>query len=152
VPLFAMPPAKQRYVGLDVHRWAAWWGEPFDFPRKFPQRTIAAQRLCLLAADEGVETGIRLATALARAMWAEQRDLEDESMLRGILSAADLPEDWVARTQDPEIKARLAYNTSTARDAGVFGVPTYVVDGKHLFWGQDRLDLVARALAGWTPP
>src|ERR1041385_6042287 len=85
-------------------------------------------------------------------MWAEQRDLEDDGMLRAIVGAAGLPEDWVARTQDPEIKARLAYNTSAARDAGVFGVPTYVVDGKHLFWGQDRLDLVARALAGWTPP
>jgi carboxymethylenebutenolidase len=152
VPLFAMPPAKQRYVGLDIQRWAAWWGEPFDFPRKFPQRTVAAQRLCLIAADEGWKPGARLATALARAMWAEQRDLEDDGMLRAIVGAAGLPEDWVARTQDPEIKARLAYNTSVARDAGVFGVPTYVVDGKHLFWGQDRLDLVTRALAGWTPP
>jgi 2-hydroxychromene-2-carboxylate isomerase len=152
VPLFAMPPAKQRYVGLDIQRWAAWWGEPFDFPRKFPQRTVAAQRLCLIAADEGWKPGARLATALARAMWAEQRDLEDDGMLRAIVGAAGLPEDWVARTQDPEIKARLAYNTSVARDAGVFGVPTYIVDGKHLFWGQDRLDLVTRALAGWTPP
>ena len=152
VPLFAMPPAKQRYIGLDVYRWAAWWGVPFDFPRKFPQRTVAAQRLCLIAADESAEAGIRLATALARAMWAEQRDLEDPGMLRGIVGAAGLPEDWVARTQDPEIKARLAHNTGAARDAGVFGVPTCVVDGTHLFWGQDRLDLVARALAGWTPP
>jgi len=96
--------------------------------------------------------GLAAATALARAMWAEQRDLEDDGMLRAIVGAAGLPEGWVARTQDPEIKARLAYNTSVARDAGVFGVPTFVVDGKHLFWGQDRLDLVTHALAGWTPP
>jgi 2-hydroxychromene-2-carboxylate isomerase len=33
----------------------------------------------------------------------------------------------------------------------VFGVPTFVVNHTHLFWGQDRLDLVARALAGWVP-
>lgn len=152
VPLFAMPPAKQRYVGLDLHRWASWWGEPFDFPRKFPQRTITAQRLCLIAAAEGWQIGVRLATALARGMWAEQRDLEDPQALRAIVGAAGLPEDWVDRTQEPAIKAQLADNTAAARDAGVFGVPTYVVDGAHLFWGQDRLDLVARALAGWTPP
>jgi 2-hydroxychromene-2-carboxylate isomerase len=152
VPLLAMPAAKQRYIGLDLVRWASWWGEPFDFPRKFPQRTIAAQRLCLLAAAEGWEVGVRLATALGRAMWVEQRDLEDEQMLRAIVGAAGLPEDWVARTQEPAIKAQLADHTAAARDAGVFGVPTYIVDGKHLFWGQDRLDLVARALAGWTPP
>lgn len=152
VPLLAMSVAKQRYIGLDLTRWASWWGEPFDFPRKFPQRTIAAQRLCVLAAAEGWEIGARLATALGRAMWAEQRDLEDEQVLRAIVGAAGLPEDWVARTQEPAIKAQLADHTAAARAAGVFGVPTYVVDSKHLFWGQDRLDLVARALAGWTPP
>jgi 2-hydroxychromene-2-carboxylate isomerase len=152
VPLLGMPAAKQRYVGLDLARWASWWGESFDFPRKFPQRTIAAQRLCVLAAAEGWEVGVRLATALGRAMWAEQRDLEDEQVLRAIVGAAGLPEDWVARTQEPAIKAQLAEHTAAARAAGVFGVPTYIVDGTHLFWGQDRLDLVARALAGWTPP
>lgn len=152
VPLFAMPPAKQRYLGLDLQRWASWWGEPFEFPRKFPQRTIAAQRLCLIAAAEGLDAGIRLATALARAMWAEQQDLEDTATLRAIVAAAGLPADWVDRTSDPAIKARLVETTTAAREAGVFGVPTYVVDGAHLFWGQDRLDLVTRALAGWNPP
>jgi 2-hydroxychromene-2-carboxylate isomerase len=106
----------------------------------------------VIAADDGFETGVRLATALGRAMWAEQRDLEDLEVLRMIVAAAGLPADWIDRTQDPAIKTRLADHTAAARDAGVFGVPTYMVDGVHLFWGQDRLDLVARALAGWTPP
>jgi 2-hydroxychromene-2-carboxylate isomerase len=124
-----------------------------------------------------VEVGVRVAIALARAMWAEQRDLEDVETLRAVTSALDLPsgrpevegnpvrtpaqwperwpeqvDRWIARTQDPEIKAQLAANTAAAREAGVFGVPTFVVDGRHMFWGQDRLDLVARALAGWNPP
>lgn len=163
VPWFAMPPPKQRYFGLEMQRWASWWGEPFELPRKFPQRTIAAQRLCIIAASYGWELGLAMATALARAMWAEQRDLEDTETLRSIV--ASLPTEgfpdgtpeqcaqaWVDRTQEAAIKAELAANTTAAREAGVFGVPTFVVDGKHLFWGQDRLDLVARALAGWTPP
>ncbi|TMQ15488.1 MAG: hypothetical protein E6J91_13360, partial [Deltaproteobacteria bacterium] len=112
VPWFAMPPPKQRYVGLDMQRWASWWGEPFDLPRKFPQRTITAQRLCLLAAADGFEPGVRLATALARGMWADQADLEDPGMLRAIVGAVGLPEDWVARTQEPAIKTQLADNTA----------------------------------------
>jgi 2-hydroxychromene-2-carboxylate isomerase len=52
---------------------------------------------------------------------------------------------------EPEVKAALAANTAAARAADVFGVPTFVVGGRHLFWGQDRLELVARALGGWTP-
>jgi 2-hydroxychromene-2-carboxylate isomerase len=171
VPLLAMPPPKQKYLAGDMERWASWWGVPFEFPRKFPQRTVTAQRLCVLAAAEGFATGASVAAALARAMWAEQRDLEDPASLREILLAAapaqpaaasipdrapGLPEGlvdgWLARTQDPEIKTQLAANTAAARDAGVFGVPTFVVDGQHLFWGQDRLDLVASALAGWAVP
>jgi 2-hydroxychromene-2-carboxylate isomerase len=160
VPWFAMPPPKQRYFGLEMQRWASWWGVPFELPRKFPQRTIAAQRLCIIAASHGWELGLAMATALARAMWGEQRDLEDTETLRSIVASLrspegfpdGTPEQWVDRTQDAAIKAELAANTTAAREAGVFGVPTFVVDGKHLFWGQDRLDLVARTLAGWNPP
>jgi 2-hydroxychromene-2-carboxylate isomerase len=154
VPWFAMPPPKQRYFGLEMVRWASWWGEPFELPRKFPQRTITAQRLCLIAAAEGWQTGVRVATALARAMWAEQRDLEDAEALHAIVEgcAPGHGAAWMARTQDAAVKAELAANTAAAQKAGVFGVPTFVVDGQHLFWGQDRLELVARALAGWTPP
>jgi 2-hydroxychromene-2-carboxylate isomerase len=152
VPWFAMPAPKQRYFGLEMQRWASWWGQPFELPRKFPQRTITAQRLCLLANADSFESGVRLAIALGRGMWAEQADLEDAETLREIVAAAGLPARWVDDTQDPAIKAQLVANTTAAREAGVFGVPTFIVDGKHLFWGQDRLELVARALAGWTPP
>jgi len=152
VPWFAMPPAKQRYVGREMARWARWWGEPFDQPRKFPQRTIAAQRLCILAAERGFDAGVKLAIALARAMWAEQADLEDPAVLRGVLAACGMPATWVERTAEPEIKAQLVANTAAAKAAGAFGVPTFVVNGRHLFWGQDRLELVTKALAGWTPP
>lgn len=152
VPWFAMPPPKQRYFGLEMQRWASWWGVPFELPRKFPQRTITAQRLCVIAAAQGFDPGVRLAQALGHAMWAAQGDLESDDTLRAILEAGGFPAAWLAQTQDPAIKAALAANTAAARDAGVFGVPTYVVDGAHLFWGQDRLELVGKALAGWTPP
>ena len=152
VPLLAMPAPKQRYFGLEMQRWASWWGVPFEMPRKFPQRTIAAQRLCILAAAESFAVGVQLAAALGRAMWAEQRDLEDHETLRAILEAEGLPAAWLERTQDPAIKAALAANTAAAQATGVFGVPTFVVDGTHLFFGQDRIELVGKALAGWTPP
>ena len=154
VPLFAYPAPKRSYVGLELLRWARWWGVPFVFPSKFPRRTIAAQRLALLAARESPTVGMRLAAALGRAMWAEQRDLEDAATLRAILAAEELPAAWLERTQEPEVKAALAANTAAARDAGVFGVPAFVVDAgaaRHLVWGQDRLDFVAAMLAGWQP-
>jgi 2-hydroxychromene-2-carboxylate isomerase len=147
VPMFAMPAPKTRYVGLEMSRWARWWGVPFAMPTKFPQRTVTAQRLCILAGGDA----LRLANVLGRAMWAEGRDLEDDDTLRGLLAEAGLPREWVDKTREPDVKAALVAETNAAKDAGVFGVPTWIVDGKHLFWGQDRLELVMRALGGWRP-
>jgi len=152
VPWDAMPPAKHRYVGLEMQRWARWWSVPFDLPRRFPQRSVTAQRMCVLAAEQGFEPGVRLAIALGRAMWAEQADVSDEATLARILAREGLPASWLARAREPTVKAALVANTAAAKDAQAFGAPTFVVDGRHLFWGQDRLDLVGRALAGWTPP
>ncbi|MFN0249085.1 MAG: 2-hydroxychromene-2-carboxylate isomerase [Kofleriaceae bacterium] len=151
VPWFAMPVAKQRYLGVEMSRWAHWWGQPFVFPKKFPQRTVNAQRLAILAAEQSFESGVQLAIALGRAMWAEQRDLEDTATLAQIIAETQSSDAWITGITEPEVKARLAENTASAKAAGVFGVPTFVVNGRHLFWGQDRMGLVARALAGWSP-
>jgi 2-hydroxychromene-2-carboxylate isomerase len=149
VPLLTFSPPKLAYINREMPRWASWWGIPFDMPAKFPQRTITAQRLLLLAADESFARGARLGAALGRAMWAEQRDLEDDTTLRELLEQEGFPTAWIERTRDPAVKARLVENTTRAREAGVFGVPTFVVHGKagpQLYWGQDRLDLVADAV------
>ncbi|HUS31969.1 MAG TPA: 2-hydroxychromene-2-carboxylate isomerase [Kofleriaceae bacterium] len=151
VPLFAMPPPKTRYTGLEMSRWARWWGVPFSMPTKFPQRTVTAQRLCVIAAEQSAAAGIRLATTLGRAMWAEQRDLEDDATLRGLLDDAGLPREWVERTKEAAVKEALIARTAAAKQAGVFGVPAWIIDEKYLFWGQDRLELVMRALGGWRP-
>lgn len=145
-PILEMTAAKQTYTRLEVGRWSRWWGVPFQWPSKFPQRTITAQRLCLLAGDDPT-----LALALARAIWAEHRNLEEPAALRTVLAEVGAPAEWLERTQDPAIKQRLIDAGAAAQAAGVFGVPTFVVDGRHLVFGQDRIDLVIRMLGGWDP-
>lgn len=141
VPLLAMPAAKQRYVGLDMERWARWWGVPFAFPKKFPQRTITAQRLCTL--PETLDAQLAIAIALGKAMWAEGRDLEDETVLRQLVDSVGMPADSLARAK--EAKQQLIANTEEAQRRGVFGVPTWIVGGDDLYWGQDRLELATLA-------
>jgi 2-hydroxychromene-2-carboxylate isomerase len=147
-PLMVMTAPKQRYVLEEMNRWGRWWGVPFSMPTKFPQRTINAQRLCLVVEDDAQ---IRLAQALGRAMWAEQRDLESAETLREILDETGLPKELLERTAEPAIKAQLIAETNAAKAAGIFGVPSFVVNN-HLVWGQDRLDLVMRYAAGWDVP
>ena len=65
--------------------------------------------------------------------------------LAELLDECDLPATHLAAAQAPEVQARYEAQTQSAIDAGVFGAPTYVIEGE-LFWGQDRLDFVRRAL------
>lgn len=142
VPLAEFPAAKRDYYRRDLLHWAAHWGVPFRWPSRFPMRTVAPLRLAL-AADDIAATS----RALFSAYWVDDRDISDAQVLGEFGD--------VARTEDPAIKAALRANTDEAIAAGVCGVPSFVVPGAvrgHLFWGQDRLDLVSRALAGWDPP
>jgi 2-hydroxychromene-2-carboxylate isomerase len=148
VPLFAMPAAKRTYISRELGRWAKWWGVPFRFPSRFPMRTVAPLRLTLLAGDDAP----RLAARLFHAYWVEDRDISDTGVLRELAADAHIDPALVDRTNEPAVKQALIDSTAAARTAGVFGAPTCIVGGQHLFWGQDRLELVGAALRGWAPP
>jgi 2-hydroxychromene-2-carboxylate isomerase len=110
-------------------------------------RTVAALRLTLLAGDAAPQ----LAARIFGAYWVEDRDIADAAVLRELAADAQVDPALVERTGEPDVKQALVDSTTAARAAGVFGAPTCLV-GAHVFWGQDRLELVDAALRGWTPP
>lgn len=140
-PVLAMGEAKRRYMFLDMSRWADYWGVPFTFPSSFPASTVKAMR-AYLALPEARRGAFR--ERAFRAYWAEDRSLADDAVLRDLIGEG--ADDTLARTQAPDIKQELIAATQRAVDAGVFGAPTFVIDGTDLYWGQDRLALVERAL------
>ena len=150
VPLLHMPEAKRRYVARELEQWARWWDVPFRFTSRFPLRTVAPLRLVLLAGDRAPA----LIARVFRAAWAEERDIGDLDVLRGLARDVDLDPALVDRTAEPAVKQALVDATAAARAAGVFGAPTTIVHsagGPLAFWGQDRFDLVAATLRGWRP-
>jgi 2-hydroxychromene-2-carboxylate isomerase len=147
VPLATFSPAKQRFVARDLERWAGRWGVPYRFPSKFPIRSVAALRTWLALPEE--HRG-RFRENVFRAYWAEDRDIEDDDVLASCVGAPDdVVRAALAKRDGDEVKAQLRASTEAAAARGVFGVPTFVVDGE-LFWGQDRLDLVEDALTAAT--
>lgn len=151
VPMLAVNANKQRYYSRELTYWASHWGVPFRFTSRFPMKTVTALRLALLAGDDKIAP---LSHALYRALWVEDRDLNDPSTLIEILEANGLPASLLERTREPAVKQWLIDNTSEAIAAGVFGAPTCIVkdpEGDMLLWGQDRLGLVERVLNGWRP-
>jgi len=146
-PILTFPDAKRRYVGKDLDRWAAFWGVPFRFPSRFPMVTVKALRL-YLALREDRRGAYR--DAVFRAFWAEDRDIGDVSVLAACVGSGPDAEAAaaaaLARIDDDAVKGELRKNTESAAARGVFGVPTFIVDGKELVWGQDRLELVLEML------
>jgi 2-hydroxychromene-2-carboxylate isomerase len=138
IPLLAMNGHKQKYYSRDLENWAGWWGVPFKFNSHFPIRTVTALRVAL---QEPKTTPLFYA-----AVWAEDRNLSDESVLREILEEGGFDADaLLAGCQDVSIKGQLRTNTERAVEIGGCGAPTFRV-GDQIFWGQDRLEQVRRAL------
>lgn len=149
VPLFEMPEAKKRHAVADMARWAARFGVPFAFPSRFPMSTVKALRMVLASPDEARAP---LVDAVYRAYWAEDRDIADPTVLASIATDAGLDGPALVELASSETwKRALRTATDEAARRGIFGAPSFFANGL-LFWGQDRLDLVERALGGWRPP
>lgn len=140
-PLLTFSDAKRDFVLRDLRRWADFYEVPFEFPSVFPQRSLKALR-CYLALPEARRAAFR--DAVFRAAWADDRDIDDDTVLNEILG--DGFERARAAAETPEVKRALRAATDDAMSRGVFGVPTWVIDERELFWGQDRLLLVEDAL------
>jgi 2-hydroxychromene-2-carboxylate isomerase len=139
--------AKGKYMWRDVTRWAAHYGVPFQFTSRFPISGIPGERLVIAA---GEQAGA-VALGLFRALWVEDRDITADSELRQIAASAGLDADQaMAAVGSQPVKDQLRANTDEAIARGAFGAPAIFVmrDGSdELFWGNDRLDFVAAALA-----
>ncbi|HYF59331.1 MAG TPA: 2-hydroxychromene-2-carboxylate isomerase [Burkholderiaceae bacterium] len=147
VPLAKRAPQRQAYRLRELPRWRDHLGVPLVVqPKHFPVPADDAARL-IVAADlaAGTDAALRLAGALLRACWAEERDVSDAATLAAIAGACGLDAASLAARAD-EARAAFDAYTEEATATGVFGAPWYQV-GDEPFWGQDRLDFVERALA-----
>lgn len=140
IPIAAMSDAKRQYSLRDLHRWASLYGAPFAWNRTFPLRTVLPLRVFLLHPEP-----IPFAHRVFRAAWADSRDVSDPEVLIDCGATREHIE------AAPTMRQPLVDATQAALDAGAFGAPTFVVDQRHLFFGNDRLDMVERALRGWDP-
>lgn len=151
VPLFAQSPEKRRHTMQDLQRQAARAQVPFAWPSRFPVNTVLALRMTLQARLTESLEGRALIVRIARALWAEDRDIGDPQVLAGLADELGFAGEAMVAAAG-EAKSALFAATTAAESAGVFGVPTFVVHRPDraplLYWGVDRMDWAARAAAG----
>jgi 2-hydroxychromene-2-carboxylate isomerase len=130
-------PSKRRYT----YRWCHWWaqqlGVPLRFPAGHPFNPLHHLRLAIAAGCS--EKAVR---QIFDALWTTGADAADASAFAALRSALGVSEESLA-TQP--VKDTLRRNTEEAAARGVFGVPSFEVDGE-LFWGADAVPFVAAYL------
>jgi 2-hydroxychromene-2-carboxylate isomerase len=132
------------YMRRDVMRCAEAQGLELRLPDNIIQGRLAA-----LGAEHALREGRGREFILqaARAYWVEGQDIDDARVLLEVAEAAGLEKaGFVSALTDRRLEAALRSYRQEARSLGVFGVPTFVIDGE-LFWGNDRYEFVVKELA-----
>lgn len=137
---FVGKPAKEKYMWRDVERRAFQYGIPVNWPVEYPlEHFDLANRVAVVAEQEGwcpeyVRTCYRL-------WFQEGLPAGDAKNLRRSLAEVGQSLDRVLKLANSE-SAEKSYKDATAlaRSRGIFGSPSFVVGGRELFWGDDRLE------------
>lgn len=147
LPLPQRAPQRQAYRLLELARWRDHLGLPLHVkPRFFPVPGDDAARLIIAVNQaDGTAAALDLAGRVMAAVWAQERDINSSATRLQLLAEAGLSAQRAEDALAPAVQAAYEHHTQQAMDAGVFGAPSYVVDGD-IYWGQDRLDFVQRRL------
>ena len=147
LPLPKRAPQRQAYRLLELKRYSDYLQIPLHpQPHYFP--VSGDDAACLIIAvdlHDGAAAAMKLTGAVLAAVWAQERNIADEKVLAELLAEQGLDARRLEQAYSQTVRERYEAYTQQAIDAGVFGAPSYVIDGE-IFWGQDRLDFVERKL------
>ena len=109
----------------------------FIWNSKFPINSLNIMRGYLFINNENKDLYLNV---IFDAYWKDNLDIANEEIIKSLLKKSKIdPNSFFKGIKDPQIKEELKNVTQVAHDKEVFGVPTFVVNGK-IFWGQDRLE------------
>ncbi|GLQ36660.1 2-hydroxychromene-2-carboxylate isomerase [Rhizobium albus] len=151
-PLKERPLARQRYRLLELQRAADRRGLPINLaPRHFPVDATLADQAVIALLDEKQDPSAYMFEIFS-AVWAREENISDPAVITRYLNACGFDGDAIlSAAQGEDVAARRRQNTQEAIAADAVGVPAYVLNGE-VFWGQDRIDDLDRALASGRAP
>ncbi len=146
LPVSKRPPQRQAYRLLELERWRDHLGVPMNIQPKYFPYDVSLASFAIIAAGEA-DQAMKLTQALMRACWADEKNMADETAVAAVIDAVGLDSIAVLKqARAPQSASRYDSFTQEAITRQVFGAPTYIYKDE-LFWGQDRLDFLDRALA-----
>jgi 2-hydroxychromene-2-carboxylate isomerase len=126
-------PSKRRYT----YRWSHWWaqslGIPLRYPAAHPFNPLHHLRLAIACGTK--PEAIR---KIFESVWSSGAEASDPGRFASLLQDLGISKEAL---ESAEVKNSLRKNTDDAAQRGVFGVPTFEVDGE-LFWGADSIEFL----------
>jgi 2-hydroxychromene-2-carboxylate isomerase len=145
-PPAKQPDARRTYREVDLNRVARAHSMSINLkPAFWPAPQELASGLIIAAQEAGADP-MPLTQAILGAVWAEDKNIADESTLLDIAKLCGFnSNDLLAEAKTKNIKSTFDANTAEATKKSIFGSPSFIVNGE-LYWGQDRLDYLEAAL------
>lgn len=138
-------PVKGRYYVKDLKDWADYCGVKIGQPPVFPVRAVRPMRGAIFAGDQGKI--VDYSRALFESYWGDLKDISQDDVLAEVCQRVGLdPDAFFAAIDSDDVKDRLKANTQDVIDRGGFGSPTIYLDRDDMYFGNDRLPLLARKL------
>ena len=136
----ATVPAKSKWMGADLRMYAKNYNVEFNSNSFFPINTLNLMRGAIAA--QKLDIFEKHSDTIFKGIWVKDLNLGDLEVLKDYLEKSGIPADEVFKLcQDQEIKNELITNTQEAVSKGIFGAPSFIIDGILIF-GQDRLHFV----------
>lgn len=149
LPLPKRSPERRAYRLMDMRRWRDHLGIPVNLePKHFPTDDSPASRLVIATKLAGKDAHA-LATEIGKTLWEKEQNITESDVLEACARNVGLDAAAILKAGPPEAELSALHDTLTAEaiSRGVFGAPSYVLESGEIFWGQDRLDFLDRALA-----
>ncbi|WP_291823647.1 2-hydroxychromene-2-carboxylate isomerase [Bosea sp. (in: a-proteobacteria)] len=152
LPLPKRHPVRQRYRLMDLQRWRERRGVKLMLqPKHFPFDPSLADRFLIAIVSAGGDPG-RFMGEIMAGVWSRDEDMTQPGAVARVARSCGFDAQALALAADSEAVVQSYEGTiAAAIAAGVFGAPSYVLDGE-VFWGQDRLELLDSALASGRAP
>ena len=140
------PPQIQANRLTELARWGSFLGMSINLePKYFPADPVPSHKMIIAALRTGADV-TNLANAYMSAVWAEERDIANPETIIAIAEEQGFDGKALFDSgEESQISEEIERNTEEAIARNVFGAPTWIYE-EELFWGQDRLDFLARAV------
>lgn len=140
-------PSKREWLINDISRRSKLNNLNLNTPLFHPFNPLLSLRITTI--DMNNEMKLKLIEKLLDSTWSEGKDISNVEVMKDILNGLNLDSNYyIDKANSIEIKEKLKQNTDEAIKSGVFGVPTTIVNDKHLFWGSenDTMNMIELAI------